>query len=145
MAFPSTLLLIALFSIEFTVSLAQVPGVDIPLAGVVTCPNTSLATVGTYRVVPQARVDVVCGLSQIVLQSTTTNTQGIYTFFFDLVKIPLLYNPDQCLLRVILPPGSCVFVPPGGSITFPIIAIKNILGILSTYIPGAPTYVPVVA
>ncbi len=141
MAYPSTLLLITLLSIGFTVSSAQFPVVDVPLAGVITCTNTSLAAVGTSRVVPQARVDVVCGLSQSVLRSTTTNSQGLYTFFFNRVGIPLLYNPEQCLLRVVLPPGSCVFVPPGVSITFPIIAIRSILGVLSAYIPGAPTYV----
>ncbi|KAL2243167.1 UNVERIFIED_CONTAM: hypothetical protein Sindi_0434700 [Sesamum indicum] len=137
MAFPSTLLLITLLSIGFTVSSA----VDVPLAGVISCTNTSLAAVGTFPVVPQARVDVVCGLSQTVLRSTTTNSRGIYTFFFELVKIPLLYNPEQCLLKVTLPPGSCVFVPLGSVITFPIIAIRDIVGIVSEYIPGAPTLV----
>ncbi|KAL2243168.1 UNVERIFIED_CONTAM: hypothetical protein Sindi_0434800 [Sesamum indicum] len=141
MAYPSTLLLITLLSIGFTVSSAQVSVLDVPLAGVITCANTSLAAVRTFRVVPQARVDVVCGLSQTVVRSTTTNSQGIYTFFFDRVRTPLLFNPEQCILRVVLPLGSCVFVPPGVSITFPIIAIRNLLGILLSYIPGAPTYV----
>ncbi|KAK4437325.1 hypothetical protein Salat_0066400 [Sesamum alatum] len=119
MALPSTLLFIALLSIGFTVSLAQLPLFDISLAGTISCPNASLATVGTFRVIPQATVDVVCGLS----------------------RIPLLFNPELCQLRVILPVGSCVFVPPGGSIILPITAIKDRLNIVSTYIPGAPTYV----
>ncbi|KAK4427425.1 hypothetical protein Salat_1511800 [Sesamum alatum] len=140
MALPSTLLLITLLSIGFTVSYAQGDLAGFAVGGVIFCPNTSLAAVGTYRVVPQATVDVVCGRSQSVVRSTTTNSAGIFSFFFNRVET-LLFNLEECQIRVILPPGSCVFVPPGGSIRYTIISIRNRLGIVNAYILGAPTYV----
>ncbi|KAK4428484.1 hypothetical protein Salat_1148000 [Sesamum alatum] len=141
MALPSTLLFKALLSIGFTVFLVQLQLVDVSLAGVITCPNMSLETVGTFCVIPQATVDVVCGLSQSVIRSTTTNSAGIFSFFFNRARIQLLLNPKLCQLRIILPVGSCVFVPPGGSIRSSIIAIRVSLNIVSAYIPGPPTYV----
>ncbi|KAI3455655.1 hypothetical protein Pfo_012318 [Paulownia fortunei] len=143
MGFPSTLLLIALLSIGFTVSSAQGAFNNVTLAGVVTCNNASVAAVKTYRVIPQARVDVVCGILffQRVTKSTTTNFAGIYSFSFSPVDI-LFNNPELCNLNVTIPPNSCNFDPPGGALRFPIIAIRSAVGVVIDYVPGAASYVP---
>ncbi|KAL8043490.1 hypothetical protein ABFX02_09G123500 [Erythranthe guttata] len=145
MAFLAKLLLVSLLSIGVTATSAQV-GIfgNVTLAGVITCPNDSLATLRIFRIIPEAKVDVVCGILffQRTVKSTTTNLIGVYSFSFSFSDI-LLNNPELCYLNVTLPSNSCTFDPPGGAIRFPIVGIRSVLGTVSAYIPGAPSYLPV--
>ncbi|KAL6568323.1 hypothetical protein OROHE_004007 [Orobanche hederae] len=142
MAFSSNILLaLVLVSIgSSTISSAQ--SNNVTLAGVVTCPDASLSAVGTYRVIPQAKVDVVCPVLFFprVAKSTMTNFVGVYSFSFGPSEI-LFSNPELCYLNVTLPVNSCKLDPPGGAIRFPIIGIRSFFGMVMAYIPGAPRYV----
>ncbi|KAL6585225.1 hypothetical protein OROMI_004514 [Orobanche minor] len=141
MPFSSNIpLVIALIAIgSFTLSSAQFD--NITLIGVVYCPNTSLSDVRTYRLIPQAKVDVVCPVffSPRVTKSTTTNLVGVYTFSFSPSDI-LFGNPEFCYLNITLPANSCKFDPPGGAIRYPILAARSFFGRVLTYSPGVPSY-----
>ncbi|KAL7126360.1 hypothetical protein ABFS83_14G181100 [Erythranthe nasuta] len=148
MAFPVTLLLVSLVSIGFTESSAQGDVHvslfnNITMAGVITCPNASLANVKTFSTIPEAKVDVVCKFLFLkrVMKSTTANNEGVYSFSFSMSDI-LLNKLNLCYLNVTIPPNSCTFRPPGGAIRFPIVGIKSDSGKVIAYIPGAPSYVP---
>lgn len=136
-----SLLIIALLSLKLTQTPAQTVDISEVLAGTITCINTSIATARIYAIVPQAKVEFVCGILffQRVVKSTTTNYAGIYTFAFSISDI-LLSNPEFCHLRVTFPPSSCTFDPPGGTLRFPIIGVRSSSGSLIQYIPGAPSY-----
>ncbi|XP_057792883.1 uncharacterized protein LOC131009512 [Salvia miltiorrhiza] len=142
MAFLS--LLIALLSLGFTQSPAQTVEINVVLAGIVTCTNTSIANARTYAVIPQAKVEFVCGIwiLERVIKSTTTSNAGIYTFAFGPKDI-LLNNPELCHLRVTFPSSSCSLDPPGGVLRFPIIGIRSSSSLLTEYIAGSPSYLPV--
>ncbi|PIN09561.1 hypothetical protein CDL12_17862 [Handroanthus impetiginosus] len=72
-----------------------------------------------------------------------TNIAGVFIISFTPAEI-LFNNPELCHLRVTLPPGSCPFYPPRGTLRYPIIGIRSGSGIgpVIFYIPGAPTFVP---
>ncbi|KAG6425794.1 hypothetical protein SASPL_109998 [Salvia splendens] len=143
MAFLS-FLLIALLSLGFTQSPAQTVEINLVLAGVLTCTNTSIASAGTYAVIPQAKVEFVCGIwiFERVVKSTTTSSLGIYTFSFGARDI-LLNNPELCYLKATFPSSSCSLDPSGGVLRFPIVGIRSSSGILTEYVPGSPSYLPV--
>ncbi|GFP82194.1 hypothetical protein PHJA_000362700 [Phtheirospermum japonicum] len=141
MVFSSNIfLVITLLSIaSLTLSSAQIQRTNATLAGVITCPNTSLSTAGTFRAIPQAQVDVVCPSFFIsrVMKSTKTNFAGVYSLSFSQTDI-LLNNPELCYLNVTLPMNSCTFSTTGEAIRFPILSV---FGVAFDYFPGAPTYV----
>ncbi|GFP99510.1 hypothetical protein PHJA_002095100 [Phtheirospermum japonicum] len=144
MVFSSNIFLVITFlSIaSLTLCSAQIRNTNVTLAGVITCPNTSLSSAGTFRVIPQAQVDVVCTSFFIprVTKSAKTNFVGVYSLSFSQSDI-LFNNPELCYLNVTLPMNSCTFSPPGGAIRFPILAIRSPFGVVTYYFPGAPTYV----
>ncbi|KAG8380197.1 hypothetical protein BUALT_Bualt07G0168400 [Buddleja alternifolia] len=110
---------------------------------VITCANTSLSTVRTFPVIPQAKVDVVCGFLFFpsVTKSVTTNSAGIYSISFNTADV-LFNNPNACYLNVNLPAYSCTFDPLGGALRFPIVTIRSDLGVVTAFVHGAMSYVP---
>ncbi|KAG6428821.1 hypothetical protein SASPL_106858 [Salvia splendens] len=114
------------------------------LAGVLTCTNTSIASAGTYAVIPQTKVEFVCGILifERVVRSTTTSSLGIYTFTFGARDI-LLNIPEFCHLKATFASSSCSLDPSGGVLRFPIVGIRSSSGTLIEYIPGSPSYLPV--
>ncbi|KAL2534199.1 Uncharacterized protein Adt_07550 [Abeliophyllum distichum] len=146
MAFPSTFFLITtLLSIAFTASSAQLLLSGGVLGGVITCTNTSLAIAGTYNVIPQAKVDLLCGSGSAsqVIKSTVTNTTGVYYFLFTSVDT-ILNDPGKCFLLVTLPPNSCIFNIPNGVLRIPIVVLGTVdalVGKLLILVPGALSYV----
>lgn len=141
-AFPSTLLFISLLSLAHSQASSGQPGISVTLAGVVTCINASIATARTYPVIPEARVDVVCGILYLekVIQSSTTNLAGIYSFSFNVTDMFLLNVPELCYLNVTLPDNLCMLNPSGGFLKFPIIGMRSGLGLVNELIPGPPRY-----
>ncbi|KAL2555043.1 uncharacterized protein Fot_08662 [Forsythia ovata] len=146
MAFPSTFFLMTtLLSIAFTASSAQLLLSGGILGGVITCTNTSLAIAGTYNVIPQAKVDLVCGSGSVsqVIKSTVTNTAGVYYFLFTSVDT-ILNDPGKCFLLVTLPTNSCIFNIPNGVLRIPIVVLSTVdalVGKLLILVPGALSYV----
>ncbi|KAL2555172.1 uncharacterized protein Fot_08791 [Forsythia ovata] len=146
MAFPSTFFLMTtLLSIAFTASSAQLLLSGGILGGVITCTNTSLAIAGTYNVIPQAKVDLVCGSGSVsqVIKSTVTNTAGVYYFLFTSVDT-ILNDPGKCFLLVTLPTNSCIFNIPSGVLRIPIVVLSTVdalVGKLLILVPGALSYV----
>ncbi|KAI3455654.1 hypothetical protein Pfo_012317, partial [Paulownia fortunei] len=146
MAFP-WMLLITLFSISATATLANAAllGGGI-LGGVITCTNTSVAMAGTYNVIPQAKVDLVCGAGgtslPAVIKSTQTNTAGLYTFLISSADAILL-DGGNCYLNVTIPPNSCVFNVPTGVLRIPVVVLATIdalVGKVLVLVPGAVSY-----
>ncbi|CAA3020263.1 Hypothetical predicted protein [Olea europaea subsp. europaea] len=128
MAFPSTyLLMTTLLSIAFALSSAQLLLSGGILGGVITCTNTSVAIAGTYDVIPQAKVDLVCGSGSVsqVVKSTVTNTAGVYTFIFTSLDT-ILNDPGKCFLLVTLPINSCIFNIPNGVLRIPIVVLGTV-------------------
>ncbi|CAI9779937.1 unnamed protein product [Fraxinus pennsylvanica] len=146
MAFPSTFLLITLLSIAFAVSSTQ--GISLGggiLGGVITCTNTSVAVAGTYNVIPQAKVDLVCGSGSVtqIVKSTVTNTAGVYYFVFTSLDT-ILNDPGKCFLLVTLPTNTCIFNIPNGVLRIPIVVLSTVdalVGKLLILVPGALSYV----
>lgn len=147
MGFGSSLVLMSVVTLAYAGgSCGQVPELELMrLAGVLTCTNASIASVKTYPVIPEAQVDVVCGISFLekVIKSTITNPRGIYSFSFNVSDVVVLSIPDLCYLKVKVPPTSCLFDPPGGILKFHIIATQSGLGLLNGFTTGAPTYMSV--
>ncbi|XP_057792896.1 uncharacterized protein LOC131009518 [Salvia miltiorrhiza] len=144
MGFPSPFLVMTLVSVAAAVSQAspQKLNSNVTLAGIVTCINASIAAVKTYPLIPEARVDVVCGVVFLekVIKSTNTNLAGIYSFSFDAADMALLSVPELCHLKVTMLASSCVFDPSGGFLKLPIVGMRSALGMLTDLLPGAPTY-----
>ncbi|KAL1551788.1 hypothetical protein AAHA92_19588 [Salvia divinorum] len=143
MAFPSSFLLIALLSLALSQASSQALDINATLAGIVTCINASIATVKTYPLVPDARVDVVCGVLFVekVIKSTNTDREGIYSFSFNAADTALLSVPQMCYLKVAMPGNSCVFDPSGGFVKLPIVVgFRSAIGMVAYFIPGAPSY-----
>ncbi|CAI9779938.1 unnamed protein product [Fraxinus pennsylvanica] len=152
MAFSSTtLLIITLFSISATIPLANADllGGGI-LGGVLTCTNTSIAVAGTYSVIPQAKVDVVCGAGgtslPTVIKSTQTDTAGVYTFLFTSLDT-ILNDPGKCYLNVTLPPNSCILNIPTGVLRIPVVVLSTVDALLGKFlvlVPGALSWVTLI-
>ncbi|KAL2555173.1 uncharacterized protein Fot_08792 [Forsythia ovata] len=149
MAFSSTtLVIITLFSIiSATVPLANATLGGGILGGVLTCTNTSIDVAGTYKVIPQTKVDVVCGVGgtslPTVIKSTQTDTAGVYTFLFTSLDT-ILNDPGKCYLNVTLPPNSCILNIPTGVLRIPVVVLSTVdalLGKLLVLVPGALSWV----
>ncbi|KAL7100265.1 hypothetical protein ACP275_09G136800 [Erythranthe tilingii] len=150
MAFPLKFL-ISLLSISATIAATNAAilngGI---LGGVITCTNTSVAIAGTYNVVPQAKVDLVCGPGSgaslpAVIQSTQTNAAGLYRFVATALDT-VLFDSGKCYLNVTLPPNSCTFNIPTGNpiLRIPIIVLTTVdalVGKILVLVPGAVSYV----
>ncbi|KAG6425795.1 hypothetical protein SASPL_109999 [Salvia splendens] len=143
MAFPSSFLLITLLSLALSQASSQALYSNATLAGIVTCINASIAAVKTYPLVPDARVDVVCGVLFVekVIKTAHTNLEGVYSFSFNVADTALLSVPQMCYLKVAMPDNSCVFDPSGGFVKLPIVVgLRSGLGMVTYFIPGAPSY-----
>ncbi|CAA3027247.1 Hypothetical predicted protein [Olea europaea subsp. europaea] len=139
MAFSSTTLLsLTLYTIFAIVPLAKadllVGGI---LGGVLTCTNTSIVVAETYNVIPQAKVDVVCGAGgtslPTVIKSTQTDTTGLYTFLFtslDTISI----DSGKCYLNVTLPPNSCILNIPTGFLKIPVVVLSIVDALIGRFI-----------
>ncbi|GER28363.1 pollen Ole e 1 allergen and extensin family protein [Striga asiatica] len=141
--FSNILLLTTLVSIALSGITLSALQYDVTLSGVATCPNSSLSVAHTYSVISRAQVEVVCPnsyIGNVLLKNTTTDNEGVYSFTFSVVEIHT--NKLQlCYINVSLPmDGSCTFVPPGGAILYPILAVETLLRTVLVYSPGAPTY-----
>lgn len=145
MAFHSTFLLITLLALALSQASSQELNSNATLAGIVTCINASIATVRTYPLIPEARVDVVCSVLFLekVIKSTNTNLAGIYSFSFNAADMLLLSVPELCYLKVTMPANSCVFDPSGGFLKLPVVGIRSALGMVTQFVPGAPSYLRV--
>ncbi|CAK9144643.1 unnamed protein product [Ilex paraguariensis] len=109
---------LTLFSISATVPMAQALIVDnanittVLSEGTIVCANTSLSTPGTFNVIPQAPVDLVCG--NATLQSTQTSLTGVYVFAFNIPNT-LIFDPNTCELHVTILANTCTFPSPEDS------------------------------
>lgn len=144
MALPYTHLLLTLLFVSVTVPMAQSSVVGGVLGGTLLCTNTSLANVGTYPVIANARVDVVCGQGSLarVIRSSQTNLAGIYYFTFTLVDT-ILNDPSSCYLNVTIPPNSCIFNVPTGILRIPLGVLSTIdalLGSILVLVPGTLSF-----
>ncbi|GER28362.1 pollen Ole e 1 allergen and extensin family protein [Striga asiatica] len=126
----------SIFSILLSLARLSSAQYSLPtLAGVIYCQNASLSEVPRFRVIPRAKVEVLCNdfFQPRVVKSATTDNRGLYSF-------NLGRSLEDCFIEVMLPDGSCTFNPPGGVIQFPIIPIKSTSGQVVDYIPGTPIY-----
>ncbi|PIN21261.1 hypothetical protein CDL12_06051 [Handroanthus impetiginosus] len=115
------------------------------LGGFLTCTNTSVSIAGTYPVIPQARVDLVCGSGSLarVIQSAVTNTAGVYSFVLTTLDT-VLNDPGSCYLRATVPSTSCNFNVPTGVLRIPIVVLRVVdalVGKLLILVPWALSYV----
>ncbi|KAK4413735.1 hypothetical protein Salat_2786300 [Sesamum alatum] len=136
---------ITLLSVATSMSSAAFIGAGI-LGGVLTCTNSSIALAGTYPVIPQARVNLMCGggsLGEQVVKSVLTDTAGLYNFLLTTLDI-VLANPGNCYLIATIPPGSCMFALPPGILRIPIVVLGTIDALIGQFLilaPGPMSYV----
>ncbi|KAG8388435.1 hypothetical protein BUALT_Bualt02G0125600 [Buddleja alternifolia] len=139
MAFRSSILLvIALLSVASTMSSAAIINSGI-LGGVLTCTNTSVSLAGMYSIIPQTRVDLVCGngsLAQVV-KSAVTNTAGVYIFSFTSLDT-ILNDPGKCYLTATIPATSCNFNIPSAILRFPIVVLSTVDALVGKLLVLAP-------
>ncbi|XP_059639434.1 uncharacterized protein LOC132281783 [Cornus florida] len=152
MAFPSTLLVITLgLFIAVTMPSSQafivnnLPIGNIQTGGTICCTDASIATAKTYRPIPRALVELLCGRgsTEVVLSRGVTDLAGVY-FFVLSVADTLLIDPAKCYIRVTIPPNTCTLSVPNGFLQIPLVVlnvVQALLGNILFFGQGPLTYV----
>ncbi|XP_059639431.1 uncharacterized protein LOC132281780 [Cornus florida] len=153
MAFPSALLVITLtLLISATMPSSQalrvnnLPIGSIRTGGTIVCADASIATARTYRPIPRAPIQLLCGSgsTDVVLGQVVTNLSGVY-FFVLTVADTLLIDPNRCYLRVTIPPNTCTLSIPNGFLRIPLVVLDVVqatLGNVLLFGQGPYSYVP---
>lgn len=151
MAFPSTILLIAFLAITTSAPSAQsliINGkiiASVALGGTLQCTDTSLATAKSYKPIPNAPFELRCGSgsTERVLRSGLTDLSGVYFLGFTILDT-LLFDPNQCHVRVTVPPSACSLSVPNSFLRIPLVVLDVVEAVVGNllFVCGGPyTYI----
>ncbi|KAA8541605.1 hypothetical protein F0562_022757 [Nyssa sinensis] len=131
--FPSPFLIITLLLFSATAPSAHaiifngksIAIANVLLGGTIVCADTSIATAGTYKVIPQAPFELRCGNSstETVVKQGVTDLSGVY-FLLLTGADTLLIDKNVCYLRVTIPPySSCTLSVANGFLRIPFVVL----------------------